>query len=451
MGRFPASFMWGTSTSAYQIEGAFDEDGKGPSIWDEFVRRRGTIVDGSTGDVACDHYHRWAQDVRLLAELGVDAYRFSVSWPRVIPDGRGPTNPAGLGFYDRLVDALLDVGVEPMVTLYHWDLPLTLEERGGWPSRDTAECFARYASVMAAALGDRVHRWVTINEPWVVAERGYVYGDKAPGRRNDGRAALAAAHHLLLGHGLATEAIVAERPGAQVGITLNLSPVVAASRHPLDVDAARRLDGDLNRWYLDPLYGRGYPDDVIADHRADRWLEADGLEAFVGPHDMETIATPTGFLGVNYYERTIARDPATPVPPEVVADDAARTAMGWEAYPEGLRVLLHRLWDDYGPSSIVVTENGASFPDGPGSDGRIHDERRSRFIDEHIDAVGAAVGEGVPVDGYFVWSLLDNFEWALGYTQRFGLVWVDFATLERIPKGSYFRYRDRIAAERRAR
>ena len=451
MGRFPASFVWGTSTSAYQIEGAFDEDGKGPSIWDEFVRRPGTIVDGSTGDVACDHYHRWAQDVRLLAELGVDAYRFSVSWPRVIPDGRGQTNPAGVGFYDRLVDALLDVGVEPVVTLYHWDLPLALAERGGWPSRDTAEVFARYASVMADALGDRVRRWITINEPWVVAERGYVYGDKAPGRRNDGQAALATAHHLLLGHGLATEAIAAERPEAQVGITLNLSPVVAASSHPLDIEAARRLDGDLNRWYLDPLYGRGYPDDVVADRRADRWLGAGGLDAFVRPHDMETIAAPTGFLGVNYYERTIARDPATPVPPEVVADDAARTAMGWESYPDGLRELLGRLKDDYGPSSILVTENGASYPDGPGPDGRIHDERRSRFIDEHIDAVGAAIAEGVPVDGYFVWSLLDNFEWAFGYTQRFGIVWVDFATLERIPKDSYVRYRDRIAAERRTR
>jgi len=448
MGRYPASFTFGVSTSAYQIEGAYDEDGKGPSIWDAFTRIPGTILDGSTGDVACDHYHRWAEDVALLAELGVDAYRFSISWPRVMPEGRGAPNPAGIGFYDGLIDALLDHGIEPVVTLYHWDLPLALEDAGGWVARDTTSVFASYAGTMAELFGDRVRRWITINEPWVVAERGYVYGDKAPGRHDDGPAALAVAHHLLLGHGLAVQAVTAERPTAEVGITLNLSPVVAASEHPLDLEVARRIDGDVNRWYLDPLSGRGYPDDVIADRRADRWLGAGGLTGFVMPGDLDTIATPAAFLGVNYYERVVARDPRTPAPPERVVDDAARTAMGWECYPDGLHVLLHRLADEYRCASLLVTENGASYPDGPGADGRIHDERRSRFIDAHIDAVAAAIDEGVPVDGYFVWSLLDNFEWAYGYTQRFGIVWVDLETQRRIPKDSFFSYRDRIVSER---
>ena len=441
---FPDDFLWGAATSAYQIEGSPDADGKGVSTWDEFTHRGGTIIDGSNGDVACDHYRLWRDDVALMARLGLRAYRFSVSWPRIQPAGTGHVNQDGLDFYDRLVDELLGNGIEPMLTLDHWDLPLVLEESGGWPDRNTAEAFADYAAVVADRLGDRVTKWITHNEPWVVAKRGYLLGDKAPGR-HDGEASVRASHHLLLSHGLAVAAIRSVAPTVEVGITLNLSPVVAASNDSGDLDAARRIDGDLNRWYLDPLYGEGYPADVIGDFVRAGWLPH-GLD-FIRETDLETIAVPTDFLGVNYYTREIAADPEASEPVAVVIPPGAEvTDMGWEVYPQGLTDLLSRVEGDYHPDRVYVTENGCSYFDGPGDDGKIHDARRVRFLHDHLKAAAAALSAGVPLAGYFAWSLLDNFEWALGYTQRFGLVWVDFDTQERLVKDSALWYRDVIAA-----
>jgi beta-glucosidase len=441
---FPPGFVWGAATSSYQIEGSPRADGKGVSIWDTFTQRPGVIEDGSSGDVACDHYRLWESDIDLMAELGLGAYRFSVAWPRVLPGGDGPVNPAGLDFYDRLVDRLLECGIEPWVTLYHWDLPQTLEDRGGWPSRDTALAFAAYAGIVADRLGDRVNRWVTVNEPWVVAKRGYFYGDKAPGH-HDATAAVRASHHLLLGHGLAVRAIREVAPHAHVGITLNLTPVEAASTDPADVEAARRFDGDANRWFLDPIFGRGYPDDVLRDYADAGWLDGATSLASVADHDL--ISARQDFLGVNYYERTIIRDSrGGSLPAKVVPADAEITEMGWEVFPAGLTDVLVGLTNEYGPTSIVVTENGCSFGDAPGDDGRVRDERRIVFLRDHLAAAHDAVRAGVPLDGYFAWSLMDNFEWARGYRQRFGLVWVDFETQQRIPKDSAGWYRAVVAA-----
>jgi beta-glucosidase len=443
---FPDGFLWGAATSSYQIEGSPSADGKGPSIWDAFTRVPGAIEDGSSGDIACDHYRRWEADVDLMADLGLGAYRFSVSWPRVLPDGVGAVNHRGLEFYDRLVDRLLERGIEPFVTLYHWDLPQALQDRGGWPERHTAIAFAEYTRVVAERLGDRATNWITVNEPWVVAKRGYLLGDKAPGHHDPVEAVLAS-HHLLLGHGLAVQAIRDVAPQARIGITLNLSPVVAASDDPKDIDAARRFDGDVNRWYLDPLYGRGYPDDVLGD------LESDGVvvdRRYLGsPDDHSLIAGTTDFLGVNYYERTIVRNPSTGTPPDVaIPPDAEITDMGWEVYPLGLTELLVHLTDEYRPLSILITENGCSYGDGPDLDGRVHDNRRIEFLRDHLVAAFDAIAAGVPLHGYFVWSLMDNFEWARGYRQRFGVVWVDFETQERTPKDSARWYGGVVAANR---
>lgn len=441
---FPDGFVWGAATSSYQIEGSPVADGKGPSIWDTFTRIPGAIEDGSSGDVACDHYRRWESDVELMADIGLGAYRFSVSWPRVLPDGVGAVNDRGLDFYDRLVDRLLDRGIEPWVTLYHWDLPQALQDRGGWPERHTALAFADYARVVADRLGDRVTNWITVNEPWVVAKRGYLLGDKAPGHHDPAEAVLAS-HHLLLGHGLATRVIRDVCPHARIGISLNLTPVVAASGDPRDIDAARRFDGDVNRWYLEPLHGRGYPDDVLAD------LESEGVTIdrtyLESPDDHGVIAGPTDFLGVNYYERTIVRDASSGIAPDVtISPDAQITEMGWEVYPSGLTELLVHLSHEYRPLSILVTENGCSYGDGPDPDGRVRDRRRIDFLKGHLAAASEAIAAGVPLDGYFVWSFMDNFEWARGYRQRFGLVWVDFETQKRILKDSARWYRDQIAA-----
>ena len=442
--QFPNGFVWGAATSAYQIEGSPEADGKGPSIWDTFTTVPGAIEDASSGGIACDHYRRWASDVDVMAELGLGAYRFSVSWPRVISDGIGAVNHAGLDFYDRLVDRLLERGIEPWATLYHWDLPQALDDRGGWPSRDTAYAFAEYATVVADRLGDRVKRWVTINEPWVVSKRGYLYGDKAPGHR-DGKEAVLAAHHLLVAHGLAVQAIRRAWSDAYVGITLNLTPVVAASDHLADREAARRFDGDANRWFLDPLSGRGYPIDVLRDYDEAGWL--DDERDLGGDADSVLISEPTDFLGVNYYERTIVGDPnRTEHATIAVPPDAQVTEMGWEVYPVGLADLLVDLANRYSPASIVVTENGCSYGDSPGNDGRIHDQRRIDYLRGHLAAAHEAIRGGVPLDGYFVWSLMDNFEWARGYRQRFGLVWVDFDTQARVPKDSALWYRRVVEA-----
>ncbi len=442
--RFPDGFTWGVATSAYQIEGAVAEDGRGRSIWDTFAHTPGMTRSGDTGDVACDHYHKYREDVALMADLGVGAYRFSIAWPRVIPDGDGDVNPAGLGFYDRLVDELLARGIQPWPTLYHWDLPQALQDRGGWRDRATVDAFTRYAGVVAEALGDRVGHWMTHNEPWVAAFAGHLLGVHAPGLR-EWPAALAAAHHILLSHGRAVPVVRERSPGAQVGIALDCRPV----RPGGDDASGRHFDGFRNRWFLDAVFGRGYPADMVAAYR-DRGRFAGERPPFVREGDLDEIAAPLDFVGVNYYTSlhlAAGQDESEdtgvapgPNPPP------GFTEMGWEVTPAALTGYLERLHREYGPERIVVTENGASYSDAPDEDGRIRDERRIDYLRSHIGAVGDAVIAGAPVTGYFVWSLLDNFEWAHGYSQRFGLVWVDFDTQERIPKDSFRWYRDVIAA-----
>ncbi|MFG1927397.1 GH1 family beta-glucosidase [Cryptosporangium sp. NPDC048952] len=428
-------FVWGVATAAYQIEGAVDVDGRSPSIWDTFGRVPGAIANGDTGDVACDHYHRWADDLGLIRELGVDAYRFSVAWPRVIPTGTGAVNAKGLAFYDRLVDELLAAGIRPFVTLYHWDLPQVLQDKGGWPARHTAEAFADYAAVVAAKLGDRVTDWTTVNEPLCVAWIGHLEGTMAPGLRDLPRA-IDASHHVLLGHGLATQAIRSATTAStapNVGIVLNPSPVDAATDRPEDLAAAIRADGHTNRWWLDPLYGRGYPADMVEAYR---------YEPPVLAGDLDTIAAPTDYLGVNYYFRAVvADDPSGPAPyAKQVEVPGRHTAMGWEVSPGGLARILTRIAADYGTERIYVTEQGSAWQDTVEPDGSIEDKDRIDYLERHLEAIDAAAAEGVPLAGYFVWSLLDNLEWAYGYDKRFGLVRVDYATQQRTMKASGHRY-----------
>ncbi len=440
---FPNDFLWGTATSSYQIEGAWDVDGKGESIWDRFSHTPGKIADNSTGDVACDHYSRWPEDVALMQLLGLQAYRFSVAWPRILPDGRGQVNQKGLDFYSRLVDGLLAANITPFVTLYHWDMPQMLEDEGGWPARSTAEAFVAYADVLSRALGDRVKHWITHNEPWVVAFMGYQSGVHAPGRKN-WAAALRAAHHTLLSHGWAVPVLRQNSPGAQVGITLNLSWVMSASPSAADQNRARWLDGHINRWFLDPLYGRFYPADMVADFQP---YLPQGLD-FIQPGDMDTITTPTDFLGVNYYTRHIARaEAADNLPVMVVAGPPEmHTEMGWEVYPDGLFNILNRLHFAYQVPRLYITENGASYSTGPDENGRVPDTRRLHYLRDHFAAAHRALQNGVPLAGYFVWSLMDNFEWAHGYRQRFGIIYVDYETQTRYLKDSALWYKEVIAA-----
>jgi beta-glucosidase len=435
---FPHGFVWGTATSSYQIEGATAEAGRCPGIWDTFSAVGGHIEDGSNAAVACDHYHRFADDVRLMAELGAGAYRFSVSWPRVLPRGTGVQNPVGLDFYDRLTDALLDAGITPWVTLYHWDLPQILQDRGGWPSRPIVGAFSELTDVVTRRLGDRVRHWCTHNEPYCTALLGYQSGEHAPGIR-DWAQSLAASHHVLLSHGAAVPIIRQNITGASVGIVLNATSVTPASPSHADVEAARHVDGLINRWYLDPLYGRGYPADVVADLEARGYLH-NGLE-FVKEGDLATIASATDFLGINCYSRTVARSEDVPEEensPRTIPEpaDEDRTDMGWEVWPRGLYDLLVRLTNDYPVGEIVITENGAAYGDAPDASGRVHDVRRIAYHRSHLQQCLCAIDDGVPLSGYFVWSLMDNFEWAFGYRKRFGLIWVDFDTQERVLKDS---------------
>jgi beta-glucosidase len=443
--QFPPGFVWGTATSAFQIEGATSEDGRGESIWDRFAARPGAIRDGSSPSEACDHYHRYAEDVALMERLGAGAYRFSVAWPRVVPEGRGPVNRKGLDFYARLVDRLLEAGVTPYVTLYHWDLPQALEDEGGWAHRATAEAFVRYADVVTRHLGDRVKFWITHNEPWCASQLGYRIGLHAPARR-DGAAALAASHHLLLSHGWAVPVVRANAPGAEVGITLNMTHAVPASESEEDREACRALDGNLNRWYLDALYRGHYPADAVEDAERLGHLPRAGLSSLVRSGDLREIRRPTDFLGINYYARTVVRSEAIPeamnLPRRVhLAPESAWTDMGWEVYPHGLYQVLARVHLEYGPAAILVTENGASYGQGPDEKGRVRDVARQRYLHEHFVAMHRALSAGVPLRGYFAWSLLDNFEWDRGTGQRFGLVWVDYATQRRTIKdsGHWFR------------
>ncbi|HMA37351.1 MAG TPA: GH1 family beta-glucosidase [Chloroflexia bacterium] len=436
---FAPDFLWGAATAAYQIEGAVAEDGRGLSIWDTFSHTPGKTRDGDTGDVACDHYHRWREDVDLMRELGIAAYRFSIAWPRILPAGRGAVVPAGLDFYDRLVDGLLGAGIQPFATLYHWDLPQALQDEGGWANRDTAYAFADYAEIVALRLGDRVRGWITLNEPWVVAFVGNLHGRHAPGIQ-DLPTALRVTHHLLLGHGLAVPRLRAVTPGTPVGITLNLTPVEAASDSPQDQAAAARQDVYQNRIFLDPLTRGEYPPEAAA------FL---GPATFpVQPGDLATIAAPLDFLGVNYYTRAVIRHAPGigMLEHEQVRPPGDYTTMGWEVYPPGLRTLLNRVHRDYAFPAYYITENGAAFPDQVDAAGAIHDAPRIAYLAQHFAAAAGAVRDGVPLRGYFVWSLLDNFEWGHGYSQRFGIVYVDYPTGARLWKDSAHWYQAFLAA-----
>jgi beta-glucosidase len=436
--RFPPSFRWGVATAAYQIEGSAEADGKGPSIWDGFAHVPGRVRGGETGDVACDHYRRYREDVALMAGLGVTDYRFSISWARVLPEGVGPVNEAGLDFYDALVDELLEQGIRPLATLYHWDLPLALHRRGGWDSDEAPGWFAELAGAVAHRLGDRVSDWITINEPAVAAYVGYGEGRHAPGCRDWSRA-LRAGHRMLLAHETGRGALVtASSRAARVGIALSLVACAPAGEH--DDAAADRLDGHENRWFLDPLFGRGYPSDMLA------WWGEKFPEHMTA--EMAARRPALDFLGINYYTRHTVRAGGPPPLELTWVDRGTCTAMSWEVYPEGLTEILLRVTHDLARVPLIVTENGAAYDDQPDASGEIRDEDRRRFLELHIAAAADALDAGAQLEGYFAWSLLDNFEWAEGYRRRFGLVRVDYATQERTVKRSGRWYADLIRAAR---
>ncbi|MEU1249314.1 GH1 family beta-glucosidase [Micromonospora arida] len=455
---FPESFVWGSATAAYQIEGAAHEDGRGPSIWDTYSHTPGRTLNGDTGDVAADHYHRWADDLGHIADLGLDAYRFSISWPRVQPGGSGRFNQAGIDFYSRLVDGLLERGVRPVATMYHWDLPQELEDAGGWAARETALRFQEYAAGIVGALGDRVHTWTTLNEPWCSAYLGYASGVHAPGR-TEPAAALAAVHHLNLAHGLAGRVVRELAPSAELSVTLNLHVVRGASDSAPDQDAVRRIDALANRAFLGPMLDGEYPADLLADTASvTDW-------SFVREGDEKLIAVPLDVLGVNYYSSTLVRawdgvsarsdadgHGASTSTPWVAAENVdflpqpgPYTAMGWNIDPPALTELLLRLQREYPSQPMMITENGAAFDDVVSADGRIHDDRRIDYLRRHIGAVADARAQGADVRGYFVWSLLDNFEWGYGYDRRFGIIRVDYDTQVRTWKDSAHWYQ-RLAA-----
>ncbi|GII79062.1 hypothetical protein Sru01_40440 [Sphaerisporangium rufum] len=451
--KFPDGFVWGAATAAFQVEGATGADGRGPSIWDTFCRRPGAVAGGATGDTACDHYHRYAGDVALMAELGIEAYRFSVSWPRVQPPGSGPANQAGLDFYQRLVDELLEAGIAPYATLYHWDLPQALEDAGGWTARDTAHRFADYARLVYDRIGDRVHTWLTVNEPWVAASLGYGVGVHAPGRTSAAEA-LVASHHLLLAHGLGARAL-REAGAREIALTLNLAPVLtpaqvhdpAAVPAEADAEAVARVDCLINRQFLDPVLRGEYPATTL-----------DIIERIAGlghirDGDLAAINQRVDLLGINYYTPCVVRarpgEPANPAFPgtegiEFTGGQAPTTAVGWPIVPTALTRLLLRLSRDYPGVGLIVTENGAAFEDEVTGE-HVHDADRTAFLEGHLRAAHAALEAGADLRGYHVWSLLDNFEWAEGYRPRFGIVHVDFATQRRRPKDSALWYRDVIA------
>lgn len=436
--RFPADFVFGVATAAYQVEGGVTEDGRGPSVWDTFSHTPGTVRDGATGDVACDSYHRYAEDVQLMAGLGVQAYRFSVAWPRIQPTGEDRVNAAGLAYYDRLVDALLGAGIAPCPTLFHWDLPQARQDVGGWLVRETAERFAEYAGHVAGALGDRVRMWITLNEPVVVASHGHVEGIHAPGLRL-GVGAFPVVHHQLLGHGLAVAALRAATPGVPVGITNNYSPCHPATDSAADVAAAHLQDVLHNRLFTDPVLLGHYPEEV-----------ADAAGETVRDGDLAVLAAPLDFLGVNYYfPKPVRADPGRPFGTALARwPDVPRTAFDWPVVPGGFRETLVTLRERYGEAlpPVYVTENGAAYDDGIGPDGTVDDPDRVSYLDSHLRALREAMAAGVDVRGYFCWSLMDNFEWAEGFSKRFGLVHVDFDTGRRTPKTSYDWFRRVVAA-----
>jgi beta-glucosidase len=435
---FPADFVWGAATAAFQIEGATTADGRGESIWDRFAKTPGKVHNGDTGDPACEHYYRWREDLDLIGSLGIHAYRFSISWPRIQPTGRGPANASGIDFYRRVVEGLLERGIAPLATLYHWDLPQALEDEGGWASRDVVGRFADYAELVFDGLGDLVTDWTTHNEPWVTSFLGYAYGTKAPGGTDWARA-IAASHHVLLSHGTVVRAFRETGRRGRIGITLDLT--VAQAAGDADRAAARRLDGHHNRWFLDPVFRGAYPTDMLVHY--DRHVGP--LDA-IRPEDLETIAAPIDYLGVNFYRPNLvaAADDGSLLGLREVPQDAATTGMGWPVVPEALTTLLVNLKRDYGELPLLITENGAAYEDRPDGADVVEDPSRVAYIESHLEAVERAIEAGVDVRGYYVWSLLDNFEWEHGYSQRFGIVYVDFETQRRIPKRSALWYRDRI-------
>ena len=450
---FPDGFIWGAATASYQIEGAHDEDGRSPSIWDTFSRTPGKVLGGDTGDVACDHYHRYAEDIALMSDLGLDAYRFSVAWPRVIPTGTGAVNRAGLDFYSRLVDGLLEHGIRPVVTLYHWDLPQSLDDRGGWLNRESARWFADYSAAVVGALGDRVSHWTTLNEPWCSSILSYAIGAHAPGHQ-DPLEAMVAAHHLMLAHGTAVPVIREHCPDAEVSITLNPSQVWGPEDgDERDADAVRRADNALNGLFFGPIFHGAYPDGFLDDtaHLTDH--------AFIRNGDLSTMSAPLDNLGVNNYFPTRVRaarngEESTNRMPGcsgVVETDPRPplTDMGWEMSPESHRLILERSARESG-LPIYITENGSAWPDTVSEDGEVHDPERVSYLHRHLEAVADAIENGVDIRGYFAWSLLDNFEWAYGYEKRFGIVHVDYDTLERTVKDSGREYA-RIIAEHHSR
>ena len=443
----PDGFVLGAATSAFQIEGAADR--RGETIWDRFIAERGLRDDGLT---ACAHVDLLEGDLDLMGELGLRAYRFSVSWARVLPEGHGRPDPRGLGLYDRLVDGLLERGITPWLTLYHWDLPQALEDVGGWRARDTVGRFTDYATLMADVLGDRVKNWITQNEPWVASMLGHRDGVFAPGGTDMGEA-LTVAHHLLLSHGTAAQAIRSVAPAARVAIAVDCRPAVPASDREQDVAATQHFDGFRNRWFLDPLFAKGYPEDMVDAYRAsgrfDATVDGDGP---VRDGDLATIAQPLDVLGINYYTGIrIAAGREEDETPEVTPGPnppPRHTEMGWEVQPDVLHGFLLRLTRDYAPASIMITENGASYSDGPEQDGQVHDARRIRYLHDHIAAALDARQAGAPVEGHLTWSLLDNLEWTQGFAQRFGIIWVDHATQRRVVKDSGWWLRDAIATRR---
>ncbi len=431
-----AVFIWGVSTSSYQIEGAANEGGRGPSIWDTFSRIPGAVANADNGDIACDHYHRYNEDLDLMKWLGVGAYHFSIAWPRVIPTGSGPLNKVGMDFYDRLIDGALERGITPWPTLYHWDLPQALQDKGGWNNRECAHWFAEYSYLMAEAFSDRVKNWVTINEPFCSAWLGHLYGVMAPGIK-DLQTGINASHHLLLGHGLAVRAIREAASDVKVGITLNFTPAITIGDSEEDQRAVQLADGFDNRWFGDPVFKASYPQDLVS---------AFNREVPIHAGDMQIISTPVDFLGLNYYFRqTVAYDPsAQPLPyKQVTAPNVERTGMGWEVHAQTFTELLTRINKDYAPKEIFITENGSAWDDEV-VNGKVDDPNRVRYLERHIDAMFDAKKQGVPISGYFAWSLMDNYEWAYGYAKRFGLIYVDYPTQQRIPKTSAYYYRERI-------
>ncbi|MBX9876918.1 MAG: beta-glucosidase [Candidatus Obscuribacterales bacterium] len=420
---FPPHFLWGAATASYQIEGAWNEGGKGESIWDRFSHTPGKVRDGDTGDIACDHYHRFAEDIKLMRDMGIKAYRFSISWPRVIPNGSGPVNWVGLDFYDRVVDALLVAGIEPWVTLYHWDLPQALQDKGGWTNRDVLGYFADYAACMTRRLGDRVHNWMTINEPWVISFLGNNTGEHAPGIKDE-KITLQVAHNLMVGHGMAVQAIRADQPKSKVGIVFSLSPAEAETHSPGDMRAAQMSWETGSGWFLDPILKAHYPTGA--------WSAYGANVPDVKPGDFALTSQKLDFVGVNYYFRTLVNEKGN----VEQIKGSEYTEMGWEVHAPSLRGLLNRMKSEYQLPPVYITENGAAFKDEVSADGQVHDPRRLNFIKDHLTAVRDAINDGVDVRGYFVWSLMDNFEWAHGFSKRFGVTHVDYKTLKRTVKDS---------------